>query len=118
MQIAQQIDNLRLYGHIERACRLVQHDEFGLQHHGAGDGDALALAAGKLVRVAILRLRVKAHFLQRPADAGAPLVVVQIRVLDQQALFDDLANRKPWRQRSVGVLENHLHFFTQRPHLR
>jgi hypothetical protein len=53
LQVAQQVDHLRLHAHVERRGRLVQHDEFRLQHHGAGDGDALALAAGEFVRIAV-----------------------------------------------------------------
>ena len=44
----------------------------GLQHHGAGDGDALALAAGELVRVAVLVGRVEADLLQDGRDHGPP----------------------------------------------
>ena len=53
LQVAQQIDHLRLEQHVERRGRLVQHDKAGFQHQGAGDGDALALATGKLMGVAV-----------------------------------------------------------------
>ena len=36
-----------------------------MQDHGAGDGDALALAAGELVREAVARRGIEAHLLQR-----------------------------------------------------
>ena len=72
LQVAQQVDDLRLHRHVERAGRLVEHHELRLQHHGAGDGDALALAARELVRVAVLRRRVEADLLQAPRRrAGA-----------------------------------------------
>ena len=86
LQLAQKIDDLRLNAHVEGAGRLVEHDEFRLQHHGAGDRDALALAAGELVRIAVLRSRIEADLLQLGADAFAPLVFVEFGVLDQQAL--------------------------------
>jgi hypothetical protein len=60
LQVAQQVDDLRLYRHVERAGWLVQHHEFRLQHHGAGNRDALALAAGKLVRIPIQRIEASA----------------------------------------------------------
>ena len=66
LQLAQQIDHLRLEQHVERAGRLVQHDEIRLQHHGARDADALALAAGEFVRIAKPRRRIEADILAAP----------------------------------------------------
>ncbi len=60
LQILQQIDNLRLNGNIQRGNRLVADDKFGIQRKRAGNADALALAAGKLVRIAILMERLQA----------------------------------------------------------
>ena len=51
-QPQQQGEDLAAYGRVERGDRLVGDDEFGLQHEGARDDHALALAAGQLVRVA------------------------------------------------------------------
>ena len=50
LQIAQQVDDLALHGEIERRRRLVEQDEFRVQHQRARNGDALALAAGEFVR--------------------------------------------------------------------
>ena len=101
---------------IERTGRLVQENEFRLQHHGAGDGDALALAAGELMRIAVLRLRIEADLLQRRPDTSVALIGVHARALDQQALLDDLPDGQPRRQGAVGILEDHLHLFAQRTH--
>ena len=38
---------------------------FGFRDNGAGDGDALALTAGKLVRVAVTAIRVEIDFFKR-----------------------------------------------------
>ena len=38
---------------VERAERLVEQQELGALGEGAGEGDALALAAGELVRLAL-----------------------------------------------------------------
>ncbi len=48
LQPAQQIDDLRLHGPVERAGRFIQHDETRLQHHGARNGDALPLPAARI----------------------------------------------------------------------
>jgi hypothetical protein len=55
LQVAQQVDDLGLHAHVERRGRLVEHDQARLQDEGAGDRDALALAAGEFVRVAVAR---------------------------------------------------------------
>ena len=65
LQFAQQIDHLCLEQHVERAGRLVQHDEVRLQHHRARNADALTLAAGKFVRIAEPRRRIEADIAQR-----------------------------------------------------
>ena len=74
LQVAQQIDDLRLDQHVERAGRLVEHDEGRLQHDGARDRDALALAAGEFVRIAEPRLGIEPDILERLDDTRLALV--------------------------------------------
>ena len=50
-EVAEEVQNLRLDGDVECGDRLVGDDELGLDGKRAGDGDALALATGKLVRI-------------------------------------------------------------------
>src|SRR5262249_37683108 len=52
LQPGQQVEYLGLDRDVERRHRLVGHDEVGAQDQRSGDADALALAAGELVRVA------------------------------------------------------------------
>ena len=52
LQVAEQVDDLRADGDIERADRLIQYQQLGPERQRAGDIDALALAAGELMRVA------------------------------------------------------------------
>ena len=47
---AQQIQDLVAAGGVEIAGGLVGDEDFGRMHQGAGDGDALHLAAGELMR--------------------------------------------------------------------
>ena len=58
LERAQEVDDLGLDRHVERRRGLVEHHQAGLQHQRAGDGDALALAAGELVRVTVSASRV------------------------------------------------------------
>ena len=44
-------ENLRLHGDVERRCRFVSQNQGWAQDNSPRDGDALALAAGELVRV-------------------------------------------------------------------
>ncbi len=52
LEIGQQIDDLSLDRDVERADRLVEHQHLRLADDGAGDGDALALSARQLMRIA------------------------------------------------------------------
>ena len=56
LQVLQQVDDLRLDRNVERGDRLVEHQEARLDGERARDADALALAAGELVRIALERL--------------------------------------------------------------
>ena len=53
LERAEEGHDLGLHGDVEGRGRLVEHDEARLEDDGAGDGDALALPAGELVRVAV-----------------------------------------------------------------
>ena len=50
LQIEQQIEDLGLHRDVERGDRLVGHDQARIEGQGAGDADALALAAAEGVR--------------------------------------------------------------------
>ena len=56
LDVGEEVQHLRLDRHIERRDRLVEHQDVGIEHQGAGDGDALALAAGEHVRIAVVML--------------------------------------------------------------
>src|SRR3989338_1699964 len=53
LQLTQEIDDLLLDDDVQRRHRLIQNQQFRIKHQGAGDGDALALPAAELVRVAV-----------------------------------------------------------------
>ena len=60
-QPVEKLDHLRLDGDVERGNGLVADDQLRLERKRPGNGDALALAAGELVRIA-------AHVFGRKAD--------------------------------------------------
>ena len=49
-ELLQQLEDLRLDGHVERGGRLVRDDELGLRQQRQRDHQPLPLAAGELVR--------------------------------------------------------------------
>ncbi len=53
LQSAQQFEDLRLHGHVERRRRLVGDQQFRPVGERHGDHDALALAAGEFVRIGV-----------------------------------------------------------------
>ncbi len=58
-QVGQEVEDLGLDRHVERRDRLVADDELRLDGERPGDADALALAAGELVRIALDVVRVE-----------------------------------------------------------
>ena len=72
LELLQQVDDLRLDGDVQRGDRLVRDDQLRLQGERAGDADALPLAAGELVREAVVVLGVEADGLQQLADPVLP----------------------------------------------
>ena len=109
-QLQQHVDDVSTHGHIQHGHRLVRHDERWVQQHGPEDGDALQLAAGKLVRVAgdvVLRRPQPRPFQDIQADAvlrlGRAADFVQLQWRHQ-----NLADRVAGIKDIVRVLEDQL----------
>ena len=119
LQVEHQVDDLRLDVDVERRDRLVGHDEIGLDRQRAGDRDALALAAGELVREARGPGSGQADEVEQFAAPGrAPPRRVAAHAVRDQRLGEDLADRHARIERRIGVLEDHLHAPAQRADLR
>ena len=102
--------HLGLHGDIERRHRLVGHQQAGAHGQRAGDGDALALAARELVRVAVGRVGGQADLLQQLGHQRGDGVARQA-LLDRPG-GDGGAHGVPGVQRGVGILEHHLDLAT------
>src|SRR4051812_44525549 len=118
LQLLEQVDDLRLDRDVERGDRLVGDDELRLQRDRARHADALALAAGELVREAVVVLRVEPHGVHEVLHALLALALVALDVVDDERLADDRADRLARVQGRVRVLEDHLHVAPQRLELR
>ncbi|MCY1431482.1 hypothetical protein D9M71_474520 [compost metagenome] len=104
----QQFHDLRLDGHVQGGGRFVGDQQLRLASDGHGDGDALAHAAGKLVRVGI-----QAAFSARDFDlfqqfqgALSSGLAGQLQVCAQHFL-DLKAHRVAGVERGHRVLEDH-----------
>ena len=107
-EVAKQVDDLRLHAHVEGRDRLVADHQARLHDEGAGDADALALAARELVRIAVELPGEEAHPLHHRGDPGPHLVPPEPRLVGDERLGDDLPRGHPGVERGEGVLEDHL----------
>ena len=89
---SQQVDDLRLDRHVERGHRLVADDQLRLARERPGDADALALAAGELVRIAVRVGREQADRAQQVGHALA-LLASGCEAVEPDRLADDVAAR-------------------------
>ena len=71
LQPADQLEDPGLDGDVESAGGFVGDEQLGVEGEGAGDGDALALAAGELVGEAGGVRRLEVDRLEQLGDAGA-----------------------------------------------
>ncbi len=75
LQVHQQVEDLRLNGHVQRRDRLVADDELRIERQRAGDADALAAAAVQLVRIGV----------DQPAPPARPCPSAPGRVFSRSA---------------------------------
>ena len=93
LQVAHQVQHLRLHRHVERRGRLVADQEFRMRGQRAGDGDALALAAGKLVRILAPSAAASPTCSSSAAHATVDLVPADCRLERDDRLGDDVRDR-------------------------
>ena len=114
LQLAHQVEQLRLHRDVERAGGFVAHDHPRRHRERARHRDALTLTAGELVWIAPAHLRRQPHALEQLDHAGLARAVVGADAERDQALLDDLAHPHARVERGEGVLEHHLHRAPQR----
>ncbi len=115
LEVGEQVEDGRLHRDVERRGRFVRDDEIGVAGERAGDGDALALTAGELVRVPVgvfgAQSDLGEQFLDARADGGAAGPAVQL-----DRLGDDLTDGHARVERGRGVLEDQVEVLAQRTH--
>src|SRR6266511_838571 len=108
LEIVEEVEDLRLDRHVERAHRLVEHEAFRADRERARDADTLSLAAAELVRIAVEGVGGQADEVEELADA---LRLGRARAVD--ALADDPPHRVARVERRVRVLEHDLNLAAQ-----
>src|SRR3546814_1031506 len=91
-------------------CRggFVADKETGARGQRAGDADALALAAGKLMGKTAQRLMAQADIIEQIAHYGAGLLFVFRQFVKADGLGHDIQNAHARIERRERVLEHHL----------
>ena len=109
-QLEHQVHHARAHGDVEHAHRFVGDDELGFKHEGAGDRDALQLAAGEIGGKALgeARRRLELDLFEHALGTRTALARIADAV-DQQRLDDGVENAMARIERLVGILEDHLH---------
>ncbi len=79
LQVAQQVQHLRLDRDVQRRDGLVGDQQLRFQRQRAGDADPLALAAGELVRVAVVVLGVQPDRLHQLLHRAPARRLVRVR---------------------------------------
>ena len=107
-EVAQQVEDLRLRGYIQRRGRLVRDQQVGGFGNRQRNGDALALPAREFMRIEAKR---KARFgqadaVQPVAGAGERLILRQV-VMDAQHLGHLIADIHQRVQRRHRLLKDH-----------
>ena len=106
-EVEEQIQDLRLDRNIERGHRLVADQHIGPHGQRAGDGHALPLPAGELVREALRKIRIKtdAH---EPVGHQRATGRARDDAMRDRALGDAVTNPLPRIEGGEGVLEHRL----------
>ena len=75
-QFVEQIEHLSLHGNVQSGDRFVADDESGVHGKGTGDGYALPLPAGELMRVSVKMRFIEADAFQQFDDPFLALLVI------------------------------------------
>ena len=109
LKLFKKIQYLVLHGDVQRGHRLITYDKLRPEGDGARDAYALALSAGKLVRVSVKKLARNADGIQKLQHELRGLLLAAADAVCFQRLCHDIAHGHARIQRGVWILKNKLH---------
>ena len=115
-QVRQQVEDLRLDRHVERAHRLVGDQHLGIGRERPRDADPLALAAREVGWISLDRASRQTHLVEELLHAPGDLVPGD-EVVDRQDLAEGGPDRQPGIERRVRILEHDLDAAPRAPEL-
>ena len=113
LQLFKQVNYLCLNRNVQCRNRLIADNNLWLKHNSARDTNTLTLTARELMRVAVLKLKVKANFLHNLFNTSVALCLCLIRTRNINRLANDIHDRHTRVQRAVRILEDKLHLLTR-----
>ena len=113
LQAAEQFKDLLLPLDIKRAGWFVQYEDFRTDNDGAGDGEALALAAGECVRIAFEGIFGQADLFEDFLNAAAHFFARHTRLVNAQGFGNGIKDVHARIKCAERVLEHHLDFSAQ-----
>ena len=108
LQLTQQVDHLRLDGHIQCGDRFVADNEVRVQGESSCNADALALSAGEFMGIAALVVFRQAAGVHHAGDVVIELPLRNNAMLPH-SLADDLAHGQTRGEAGIGVLKDNLY---------
>ncbi len=99
LKITQQVHDLRAHAHIQRRCRLIQHQQLRAKRQRACNVDALPLPAGELVRIARQCRLIQPHRPQQlprlPPQTFRTPINFSVSTVNHQGLRNNIGNLHP-----------------------
>jgi hypothetical protein len=102
-------EHLSADGDIEGGDGFIGNDERGAKNQGAGDTNALTLAAGEFVRIAVHGIVGQADAAEELRGAREAIVAREIWFVNCQRFSSDFTDAHTGIQGSERILEDHLH---------
>ena len=112
----EQVDDLRLDRYVQRRDRLVGDDQLGPDGQGAGDADALSLAAAELMGIPARVRGIQAHRFEQVGHAVSPFPP-RAQSVHGERFPEQRTHGHARIEGAVGILEDDLHLASQPPEI-
>ena len=109
LQIFKQVDNLGLDGNVQSRNWFIGNDEARFNGQSTRNADTLTLTAREFMRITAGMILVQADRFQQFFNFGTTFFLCLDQTVNIQTFCNDVFNRHTRIERSIGILENHLH---------